>query len=236
MAAGNSKRVDAILDQVRGRSILDVGCAGHVPRPKSPSWLHGRLVQLFPLVTGIDISNDNIRKLQVLGYGRLHVANAETFALPQQFDTVVAGELLEHLSNPAQFLERAKEHLSPDGRVVVTTPYPFSLLNFLYAFAKFPRTVQNLEHTLWVCPQTMHELARRAGLRIVLWDLVEDYDSESPSVLYRMFAGLIGLLGPLIPKRLRGNTLLVVLEAEGRRIVETSVNGASSIGPFVKRE
>ena len=39
------------------------------------------------------------------------------------FDTVVLGEILEHLDDPAALLDRSLEHLRTGGRVVITTPF-----------------------------------------------------------------------------------------------------------------
>jgi 2-polyprenyl-3-methyl-5-hydroxy-6-metoxy-1,4-benzoquinol methylase len=72
--------------------------------------VHGALRPLFPkTVSGTDINKENIEKLGKLGYLSLHVMNAEEIELNRRFDTVVAGELIEHLAYPA--LVRALEAL-----------------------------------------------------------------------------------------------------------------------------
>ena len=207
-------RADRILQYVKGPYILDIGCVGHVAEPNSPYWVHEQLHQNFSHVIGIDINEKEIEKLRSLGYDGLHVASAETFTLPHKFDTIVAGELIEHLCNPGLFLERAKEHLTEGGRLVITTPYPFSLLYTLYALFKFPKTCQNPEHTCWFCPRTIGELARRSGFRIIKWGLIEDYRVGDPSPRYRFFVKFISLFGFLIPKRLRCNAMLFILERD----------------------
>ncbi|MEM3088919.1 MAG: class I SAM-dependent methyltransferase [Candidatus Bathyarchaeia archaeon] len=209
-----SIRTEQIIKYVKGPCVLDVGCTGHIVEPNSPYWVHGQLCKYFPNVVGIDISADNIEHLKSWGYENVHVASAEKFTLNQKFDTIVAGELIEHLSNPGLFLERAREHLAPDGRIVITTPYPFSLLYSLYAFFKFPRTCQNLEHTCWFCPQTIREITSRLGLRVVHWDLIEDYRPDDPSLRYRIFVKFISLCRWFLPKRLRCNTMVFVLEKD----------------------
>jgi SAM-dependent methyltransferase len=209
-------RIDGVISQVVGPRVLDVGCAAHLPRPGSPDWLHGRLRQRFPQVVGIDIHRENIEALRGIGYEEVHVGDAQSFSLAGRFDTIVAGELVEHLSNPGLFLRKAREHLRPGGRIVITTPYPFSLFFNLYSWVNFPRTCSNPEHTCWFCPQTIGELARRQGLCIARWFLVEDYSSEVTSRKYRLFAAFIRAFRGLLPRRLRCNTMIVVLEAAGR--------------------
>lgn len=203
-------RVDAILEVVRGPDVLDVGCAGHVPKLGSPYWLHGRLRDRFN-VSGIEIAGAAVRELESLGFDRVVIADAHDFHLDERFDTIVAGELIEHLGRPEEFLRTAARHLKPGGRLVLTTPYPFSLLNFLYALKNFPKTCSNAEHTMWFCPSTMHELARRAGLVVQDWALIADYELDTGSRSYRFFVSAIRLLGWLLPRRLRHNAMLFVL-------------------------
>ncbi len=210
-------RVIKILSHIRGPWVLDVGCAAAVPEVGSHYWLHGQLREKFPNVVGIDISEKNIETLRSVGFRDVFVANAETFSLSQKFDTIVAGELIEHLSNPELFLARSREHLAPGGRLVITTPNVFSLLYFLYAFLKFPKTCSNPEHTCWFCPQTLQELSRRAGFRTVHWEYVADYRTEGQRLRYRTFASLTSWLPRLLPDRLRCNTILFVLEPPEQR-------------------
>jgi 2-polyprenyl-3-methyl-5-hydroxy-6-metoxy-1,4-benzoquinol methylase len=177
----------------------------------SPDWLHGNLAANFPEVHGIDVVEEKISILNEKGFEKVRTASAETFSIPLKFDTIVAGELIEHLSNPGLFLAKAKDHLAADGRIVITTPYPFSILYGMYAVARYPRTCFNPEHTAWFCPQTLMELTRRSGLTVEHWELVQDYGSEHNSIPYVILSRVIKYFGFLIPKRLKCNTMLFVL-------------------------
>ena len=117
-------RAEQVMPLVKGPSVLHVGCAAHAPCPGDPSWLHGSLCKRFPDTVGIDLRPDLIEQLQSLGFRNLYVANAETFELNQQFETIVAGDVVEHLSNAGSFLRQARKHLAPDGEIIVTTPFP----------------------------------------------------------------------------------------------------------------
>src|SRR5688572_18636012 len=128
-----SLRTREMLRYVRGPLVLDVGCADHVVRPDHPGWLHAGLASAFPDIWGIDVNADAIERMRVLGYRNLHVADAQRFALGQRFDTIIASEVIEHLENPGEFLRSCLEHLTPDGRVVLTTPSPFHTFTMLYA-------------------------------------------------------------------------------------------------------
>jgi cyclopropane fatty-acyl-phospholipid synthase-like methyltransferase len=165
-------------------------------------------------VVGIDISRENVESLRKAGFTNLYVQSAESFELQDKFDTVIAGELIEHLANPGMFLQQAQRHLNDGGAVVLTTPNPFSVAYFLYAFLKFPRTCQNFEHTCWFCPRTMAELAKRAGFKVSHFELMDDYDPDDSSFLYRQFGRLMKLSSPVLPKRLK-KTMLFVLVPNG---------------------
>ena len=208
-------RTSELLKWVKGPKVLDVGCTSHNVEVGSPYWLHGQLRERFPDVTGIDISRDNVGKLRSAGFCNLHVQSAETFELPEKFDTIIAGELIEHLANPGLFLDRALHHLNSHGRVVLTTPNPFSIAYSLYAFLKFPQTCQNSQHTCWFCPRTMTALAERHGFVVQHMDLIDDYRSDESSLAYRQFGRLMKWFGGIIPKRLK-KTMLCVLAPDGR--------------------
>ena len=206
-------RSEQILRNVVGPDILDVGCAGHIPKPNSPYWLHGRLREKFSSVVGIDLNAENIQKLSHMGYRNIFVASAEDFTLDAKFDTIVAGELIEHLSNPGAFLDRCRAHLKKNGRVILSTPYVFSLLYILYAFYKFPNTCQNDEHTAWFCPKTLSGIASRYGFRVVQWELIEDYEFDNSSLSYLILAKFLTTIGRvMMPARLRKNAMLFILE------------------------
>jgi SAM-dependent methyltransferase len=174
------KRIDSILKWVERPSVLDVGCTSHTVKFGDAEWLHGRLRQNFDHVVGMDISEENILKLKSKGLDDLYVQDAENFSLPEKFNTIVAGELIEHLANPGSFLLCAKDQLHEKGLLIITAPYPFSLFYWLYAVMKYPKTCENEEHAAWFCPSTLTTLAKRLGYKIIHFEFVEDYDITDP--------------------------------------------------------
>ena len=218
-------RTETMLDWVKGPEVLDVGCTGHFVEIGAPNWLHGRLRQKFPSVSGIDISEENAALLRRNGFDKIYVQSAEKFELSDRFDTIVAGELIEHLANPGLFLRQARAHLKPGGRLVLTTPNAFSLLFISYALFKYPKTCENLQHTCWFCPQTMKELVDRCGFKIEHFELFDDYPPDNPSWRYRLFVALRGFLGFLLPKLLAKNRMLLVLIPDSKSVEEVIFEG-----------
>jgi len=147
-----------------------------------------------------------------MGLDYLDVASAENFDLDQEFATSMAGEVNEHLANPWKFPQHARAHLAFEGRLVLTTLYPFSMLHSLYAFLKFPKTRSNDEHTCLLCSRIDTAIANRYVFRILALELIKDRESDSASLPCLIFVRLIQVLGWLIPKRLRCNCILAVLE------------------------
>jgi len=205
-------RNEEIVKWTRGPDVLDVGCAGHKIEIGSPYWLHGRLRALMPHVVGVDISTEHVAFLSASGFADVFVQDAEDLNLGRRFNTIVAGEVIEHLSNPLQFLLSAKRHLAPAGRIVLTTPYPFSLAYGMYAVWKYPNTCQNREHACWFCPTTLTELASRAGLNVRHFELIEDYRPDAPSFVYRSGLRVLRAMRRCLPLRFRTNGMLFVLE------------------------
>jgi len=159
-----SNRVQAILSHVDGPTVLDLGCVQHDSKNASnDDWLHGELVNRFDRVVGVDYLEDDVADLDDRGYEVYH-ANVEAMTLPVTADTVVAGELIEHVANPGQMLARIQEHIKPQGTLVMSTPNPWLL-------ARLRRLLQgisyiNNEHVAWYGPQTLRQLLHRYDFTI----------------------------------------------------------------------
>jgi SAM-dependent methyltransferase len=126
-------RWDFIEPYVEGKKVLDVGPAelvGTVHRFKEERWLHKRIASVTTKVVGLEINTEQMRALRDMGYD-IRLGDAESFDLGETFDVVVAGELIEHLSNPGKFIECARRHLGPNGVLLLTTPNRFGALAFL---------------------------------------------------------------------------------------------------------
>lgn len=121
-------RFDVVRPLFQGQAILDVGCAS---RYGMSDWLHGLMVKEFPEVTGIDINAETIGALQAQGFDA-QLCDAQDFDLGRQFDTVFAGEIIEHLDNVHGFLTSVRRHLKPAGRLILTTPNVFYVGGFVY--------------------------------------------------------------------------------------------------------
>ena len=121
------QRIDWMVDQARGPRILDVGCSEGV--------LEILLARKGFNVTGVDINAEALafaRDLlarepeEVRARVRfIHGDLAQARLLDDRFDTLVMGEILEHLEDPQTLLNRSLDLIRPDGRVIITTPFGY---------------------------------------------------------------------------------------------------------------
>lgn len=163
-------RFDAIEQHVRPpREVLDLGCVDARPDRHSAqqrieykvNLLHKRIAELNPQVLGVDIDPEGAAVLNTLGY-RVTVADVETMDLGRKFDTIVAGELIEHLENPGRFLRNMRRHLKDDGVIIISTPNPF-YAGSAWKIWRYGRPAVHEAHMLWQDPITLDHLLRRTG-------------------------------------------------------------------------
>ena len=119
------RRVDWMSEQAQGPKVLDVGCSEGI--------LEVLLARRGVHVTGVETNPEALdfaRELlaQEPEEVRTHATLIQGDFIGErpvagQFDTVVLGEILEHLQDPETLLDRSLEHLRPGGRIVVTTPF-----------------------------------------------------------------------------------------------------------------
>ena len=143
---------------------------------------------------GVDILKKEIKKLNKLGYD-LICQDVEKLKLNKKFDVIIAGELIEHLSNPGLMIESAKKHLKKKGILIITTPNPYALDKCLRPLVSSSQPA-NPEHTALFTKETMKELVRRHGFRIkkihYFTERVEFKYSNKP-IIARMFFYLKGI-------------------------------------------
>ena len=167
----SNTRVQSIMNEIpEDSSVLDIGCVNHSLDDDDQNWLHGQLAASFDEITGLDFLEKEVEQLKSMGYNVKH-ANAEEFSLDDTYDVIVAGELIEHLSNPGKFLDRANEHLHDDGQLILTTPNPWYLFHVLAVYAG--TASWNEEHTTWYDYIVLEELLARHDFEIKKIDYVK---------------------------------------------------------------
>jgi len=163
-----------IAPLVREGAILDMGIvdsrrgkrdtSSRLER-KTATSLFKQICDLNRNTMGVDIDGEGISILKEMGFNTRH-EDVITMDLGQKFDTIVAGELIEHLPNAGAFLENMVKHLNPDGRLVITTPNPFYSKQ-TWKIWRYGEPSVHEEHTCWFDPITLSGLCRMSGLEPV---------------------------------------------------------------------
>jgi SAM-dependent methyltransferase len=119
------ERVSLFRDYVGGpnRRVLDLGCR------------YGALTRAYAegnQVTGVDVDREALAEAAKLGIETRWADVDEPLPFEDaSFDVVVAGELLEHVRDPAGLVAEARRLLRPGGRFVASVPNAFRLKNRL---------------------------------------------------------------------------------------------------------
>lgn len=167
---------DFILNECRGKSVLDVGCIGQDRNFGAPDWLHNKVKGVAKSVDGVDILTDQILELKKLGYSMLTIKELED--KNQKYDLVLISDVIEHVNDPVAFLSYYSNFLAPHGRMLVSTPNSNRSLNFINILFNNNYTV-NEEHVFWFCPRTFAEVAVRSKLTIKEFYWADNYFSMS---------------------------------------------------------
>ena len=121
------RRIDWMAEEAHGPRVLDVGCSEGI--------LEVLLARRGIEVTGVDINADALDFARGLlaeepdevreRVELVHSTAEEAGLSPGSFDTVVIGETLEHVHDPAALLDGSLGPLREAGRVVITTPFGY---------------------------------------------------------------------------------------------------------------
>ncbi len=171
--------MDYVCDRTRGKQVLDIGVVSHSASYfDDPGWRHARIREVARQCVGVDIIAPLVQELNERGYD-VRVVDATSDAdLGERFEIVFIGDTVEHVDNPVALLRFAGRHLTPDGRILVTTPNPFSR-KFFRRFRRLGTPIVNLDHCAWFTPTTALEIGRRAGVPFVGYHLAKRYSPFS---------------------------------------------------------
>lgn len=210
------QKMTYLLPYVKGKTVLDVGCAdqaGTHPE-KRIRFLHGYIKYHAAEVVGIDAAFAQVEALNKLGYTEIICGDAEHYDLNRRFDVVFAGELIEHLSSPGLFLNNAYRHLYDDGLLILTTPNRFHASPFIDAMltGALPDYKKPMAaHVAYYDINCLCALASRHGFKLVTYRYLSNGHN---SIKSRFVLGTLTKLRPqlkediivVFKKQVTGNT------------------------------
>jgi 2-polyprenyl-6-hydroxyphenyl methylase / 3-demethylubiquinone-9 3-methyltransferase len=148
-----------------GKKVLDVGCgAGLLCEP---------LARMGGSVTGVDAAPENTEVAKAhaaqsglaIDYRAGEIGNQGL----GQFDVVTSMEVIEHVSDPAAFVEELARHLKPDGLLLLSTPNRTAasrlfLVEAAERLGQVPRGTHDWDQFL--TPEELTALLADAGLEV----------------------------------------------------------------------
>jgi SAM-dependent methyltransferase len=167
-------RAAYLIDAARGASVahvgfVDRGCWAYHER--LDSWLHAHLDRVASRTVGLDVDEAGVARARELGFDAYAVDCCDRAAVAaldlEPCEVVIAGEVIEHVDRPGDFLAGLHGITAPNGRLIITTPNASGLLN-AGAAALVGYEVNHPDHvTLYSC-FTLANLLERHG-----WEVVE---------------------------------------------------------------
>ncbi len=164
-------------------SILEVGCnAGVMLDYCRTAWSAQTVVGLEPSAYGVVGS----RLLDVPILAKFLVQADELKA--QTFDFIYATEVLEHVEQPLAFLQALKQHLNPNGIMLLTTPRA-GALNPSTSVGELYAALSPGAHYFLLSPEQLTVLANQAGFA---WVHIEPFGMTQMVILAQQPVELIG--------------------------------------------
>jgi 2-polyprenyl-6-hydroxyphenyl methylase/3-demethylubiquinone-9 3-methyltransferase len=148
---------------LEGKSALDVGCgAGLLAEP---------LARLGAKVTGVDAAPELIAvaREHAVGQGlEIHYRAGELSELEGQFDLITCMEVIEHVADPAAFVNELAKRLAPDGLLILSTPNAtgwskLMMITLGEGLGRIPKGTHDFAK--FIAPERMKLLLGDAGLR-----------------------------------------------------------------------
>jgi SAM-dependent methyltransferase len=119
-----------------GKKVLHLGCTNFPYTNKSIEnnmLLHFDLKKVSGELHGFDFDLEGLEILKQAGETNLHQGDLEKLDeanLNETFDVIVAGEMIEHLSNPGLFLRGIKRFMNEKTNFLITTINAYSGMRF----------------------------------------------------------------------------------------------------------
>ena len=194
-----SDRMEYLASRCSGKNALHVGCADAplaVERVEAGQLLHQRIEKAAAEVVGIDIDEDSICFLQEHGIHSVQVMDAERMSFDRRFDVILAGDVLEHLSNPGLFLQQVPDLLLPGGELIVAVPHAFTFLAMRVWLQN--KELVHKDHCFYYSPKCLAQLCRRYELLPTRLHYTVQPRSPGESRIYCAIRSLLTWMRPML--------------------------------------
>lgn len=169
------QRMDFIKAACAGKKVLHLGCTNYPYTKESIEnnmLAHFEIEKVARVVYGFDFDQKGIDVLQEHGGTNLFQADLEKLGdvpLDETFDVIIAGEMIEHLSNPGLFLRGIQRFMNAETSLIITTINAYSALRFMiYGFRGRGGASEPVhpDHVAYYSYKTLSLVIEREDLRL----------------------------------------------------------------------
>lgn len=168
-------RLEFLLDRCRDKNVLHIGCCDHKPLIKDKVehhiWLQGLLEKVSQICIGIDIAKETVEYVQEqqfsdnVYWGDITDTSVVNKIPRINYNCVVLGEILEHVDNPVDFINKLKNTLvqldfPADGEIIISVPNLFKMQRI---GLRRPVEIINTDHRYWFSPYTLAKVMIQGG-------------------------------------------------------------------------
>jgi hypothetical protein len=178
-------RINYIKNKCTGKAVLDLGCYDETALNKQNSgyWLFEEISIVAETLIGID-NSIKIPENGIILNEQTKILNGDIVDFNYKelseysFNIIVAGELIEHLTNTISFFNKMSSEF-PGKKLICTTPNSTSLSNILLSL--FKRESTHIDHKQIYSFKTLNTLCRIASFRD--WKIVPYYVKYTEMIL-----------------------------------------------------
>lgn len=154
--AYEQRRLRMIAAEVAGSRVLDIGYG----RQPSPYLASDELV-------GLDLAS--VAPEDAPNYTERIVGDATDLSSvlgARRFDSVICGELIEHIEEPYAFLRQLHSVVDEGGNLIISTPNPLGFPVVLFEAARSTRFFYSPDHLYLFTPRWMKRMLSRTGFQL----------------------------------------------------------------------
>ncbi|MDP2666547.1 MAG: methyltransferase domain-containing protein [Candidatus Diapherotrites archaeon] len=193
-------RIDTLLASLSGK-VLDIG--------GSAGTLHDELKKRFPdsQIVSLDIELIHVRTNQVLGDGQ---------RMPfedRSFNSILAGEVIEHVANPKAFIDECWRVLEHNGVLALSTPNQKSWLNRITHSYEMPL------HLSLFDPVSIRGLLEQGGFTIQKMVFFPYTEESSDGATHKWFFPIRKTIHHIFPDSLREQMVVIARKIARNRMM-----------------
>lgn len=153
----DNRRQKLINESIMGQRVLDIGYA-HIPNPYLKDYYS----------VGFDLNKPreacDFYDEEIQGDAN----NITSIIQGQSFDTIICGELIEHLENPYAFLRNISTLLSDHGVIILSTPNPLGFPAIIFEIFHSKKYFYTEQHKYLFTPRWARRLFEQSGFHVEL--------------------------------------------------------------------